>query len=67
MGRKNLRGQKKIWLTFFHLHTYTYNPLITLPISRQGFSVTGYIRAETGMKQTKVDCELTNGALSSRD
>ena len=32
----------------------------------QGFSVTGYIRTGTGVKQTEVDCELTNGALSSR-
>ena len=32
----------------------------------QGFSVTGYIRTGTGVKQTEVDCELTDGALSSR-
>ena len=32
----------------------------------QGFSVTGYIRTGTGMKQTEIDCELTDGALSSR-
>jgi hypothetical protein len=32
----------------------------------QGFSVTGYIRIGTGVKKTEVDCELTNGALSSR-
>ena len=25
----------------------------------QGFSVTGYIRTGTGVKQTEVDCELT--------
>jgi hypothetical protein len=31
----------------------------------QGFSVTGYIRTGTGVKQTEVDCELTDGALSS--
>ena len=36
----------------------------TLPIS--GFSVTGYIRTGTGVKQTEVDCELTDDALSSR-
>ena len=29
----------------------------------QGFSVTGYIRTGTGVKQTEVDCELTDGAL----
>jgi hypothetical protein len=32
----------------------------------QGLSMTGYIRTGTGVKQTEVDCELTNGALSSR-
>jgi hypothetical protein len=32
----------------------------------QGFSVTGYIGAGTGVKQTEVDCELTNGALRNR-
>jgi hypothetical protein len=42
-----------------HLHIL----LSTLPY--QGFSVTGYIRAGTGVKQTEEDCELTNGALSS--
>jgi hypothetical protein len=30
----------------------------------QGFSVTGYIRTGTCVKQTEVDCELTNGAFN---
>ena len=32
----------------------------------QGFSVTGYIRTGTDVKQTEVDCELTNGALINK-
>jgi hypothetical protein len=45
-------------------YIYIHILLSTLPY--QGFSVTGYIRAGTDVKQTEVDCELTNGALSSR-
>jgi hypothetical protein len=56
--------------------TFAVNVNLKLSIGQhtpyQRFTVTGYIvnrwidRTGTDVKQTEVDCELTNGALSSR-
>jgi hypothetical protein len=59
--RETIKRRKIEGLLAVYIHTY-----ITQHTPYQGFSVTGYIRAGTGVKQTEVDCELTNGALSSR-
>ena len=51
----NLRVEELGLLTYVHTYITQHTPY-------QGFSVTGYIRTGTGVKQTEVECELTNGA-----